>query len=290
MKMGRFFFGIEFALLLPLLKHGGFNVQSIPLIKKIVLYSSLGFMPAVMACCPCTYEYAPVGSYTIEKIGAPAVEETVIRAAVDIGSGATKLRIAQVNVKNQKIEKILVDEAFTVHYQEHLEKSATKSFDDAVMQTGLDSLKKSAEIAKQYHVQKVIAVATAAFRNAANADQFIQKIEKETGIKIYIIDQDLEGKLAFEAALNQMPVEATDLVVWDIGGGSFQLTMQNKDGSYEIYRGHMASVPFKNKVIKEIQLKDRSVHLFAVSTLVLVCLSLILVDKFSEPYRSHHLF
>lgn len=237
-------------------------MNTMPLIKKLAFAACMGFMPVVMACVPCSqydlssYPYAPPGSYTIEQIGAPAAEETVIRAAIDIGSGATKLRIAEVNVKDQKIVKILADQAFTVSYQEQLEKSSTKSFDESIMQTGLDSLKKSMEIAKQHNVQKVIAVATAAFRKAANADAFIERIERETGIKIYIIDQDLEGKLAFEAALSQMEIAPADLIVWDIGGGSFQLTMQDGNGGYEIYRGHMASVPFKNLIIKEIQLKN----------------------------------
>lgn len=215
-------------------------MRTINLIQNVAFYF---FMPAALAVAPCEPFHI-------------IVEKPAIRAAIDIGSGATKLRIAQVNVKDQKIEKILVDQAFTVPYQEHLEKSPNNSFDEAVMQTGIDSLKKSAEIAKQYNVDKVIAVATAAFRKATNAEMYIQRIEKETGIKIYIIDQELEGKLAFEAALNQSDVDSTDLVVWDIGGGSFQLTTQNADGSYDIYRGHLASVPFKNLIIKTIQHKN----------------------------------
>ena len=230
--------------------------------KKIALAVFLSFIPMAFACGPCSqydvssYPYAPPGTYTIEHIGAPTAEETVVRAAIDIGSGATKLRIVEINVKEQKIIKVLEDEAFTVHYQEHLEKSPDNSFDESIMQLGIDSLKQSLEIAKQHHVSKVIAVATAAFRKASNADAFIERIERETGIKIHIIDQELEGKLAFEAALNQLDVEPTDLIVWDIGGGSFQLTMQDGEGNFQIYRGHMASVPFKNRIIKEIQLKD----------------------------------
>ena len=49
-------------------------------------------------------------------------KDIVVRAAVDIGSGATKLKVVNVNLKTQKITKVLADESFTVQYQEELVK------------------------------------------------------------------------------------------------------------------------------------------------------------------------
>jgi exopolyphosphatase / guanosine-5'-triphosphate,3'-diphosphate pyrophosphatase len=183
-------------------------------------------------------------------------QEKVVRAAIDIGSGATKLRVADVNLKTHKIEKILVNESFPVQYQENLAKSPNNTFDDQVMQTGIEAIRKSAEIAKQYHAQKIIAVATASFRKAANSQALIDKIYNETGVKVYVIDQDLEGKLAFNAVLSQGNYDPLKLIVWDIGGGSLQLTTFNPKGDYHIFRGDIASIQFKNRVIQEIQHKD----------------------------------
>ena len=36
---------------------------------------------------------------------------------------------------------------------------------------------------------------------------------------MHIIDQNLEGELAFQAVLSKIDVAPEDLVVWDIGGG-----------------------------------------------------------------------
>lgn len=185
-----------------------------------------------------------------------ASADTVVRAAIDIGSGATKLRVAEVNLKTQKIEKILVNETFEVPYQEELEKSPTQTFNEIVMQQGIDALKKSKAIANQHHAEKVIAVATAAFRKAKNVDYFIDRIQQETGVEVVVIDQELEGKLSFEAASAKVDVDPTDLIVWDIGGGSIQLTNVDKYGNYIIYRGLEASVPFKNYCISQIQLRN----------------------------------
>lgn len=180
----------------------------------------------------------------------------VVRAAVDIGSGATKLKVALINVNTQKIEKVLVNESFPVQYQEELEKSSSGIFNDDVMKTGLDALKKSKEIAAKYQAEKVVAVATASFRKAGNVQAFIDKINLETGIKVYIIDQQLEGILGFQAATAQIEADPKDVIIWDIGGGSFQFSALNEKGEVIVYRGVDASIPFKNHVIKSIKKED----------------------------------
>lgn len=198
-------------------------------------------------------QFVPVAP---EQIIVPQPQEKVVRAAIDIGSGATKLRVAEVNLKDRKIERILVNESFPVQYQEQLLKSKDNSFDESVMKTGIDAIRKSKEIANQYHAQKVIAVATASFRKAANSQEFIDRIYKETGVKVYVIDQELEGKLAFNAVLAQGNYDPQQLVVWDIGGGSLQMTALDNNGSYQIYRGEIASIHFKNMMIQDVQKKN----------------------------------
>jgi exopolyphosphatase/guanosine-5'-triphosphate,3'-diphosphate pyrophosphatase len=181
----------------------------------------------------------------------------VVRAAIDIGSGATKLRVAEVNTKTQKIEKILVNKTIAVPYQEELELSHNNTFNEKVIKEGLDALKESKKIANEYQAQKIVAIATASFRKADNAQAFIDQIKKETGIDVYVIDQDLEGKLAFEAVKSDANVPPQNLVVWDIGGGSLQLTTMDNEGNINVYRSLEASVPFKNYIIKNIQ--DRNI-------------------------------
>lgn len=191
----------------------------------------------------------PLFSYSAES-------DTAVRAAVDIGSGATKLKVAVVNLKTQKLEKVLVDESFPVQYQEELEKSKDGKFNESVMTTGLDALKQCKEIALKHGASKVVAVATASFRKATNVDEFIKCINDETGIVIHVIDQHLEGVLGFDATASQTTVHPKNVVVWDIGGGSFQFTMLNSNGELVVYRGVDASVPFKNHIIKHIKKED----------------------------------
>lgn len=179
-----------------------------------------------------------------------------IRAAMDIGSGATNLKIAKVDPKTNKIVIELLDKSIPVPYQKHLEQSNDNTFDKEVMAQGIKSIKALKEIADTYQVKKVVAVATAAFRQAANAQQFAKEIEQETGVQVRIINQDEEGILAFRGALAITPVLPEHAVVWDIGGGSMQLTTLSKEGTYLIEKGKTASIPFKNAVIQDIEHKE----------------------------------
>jgi len=183
-------------------------------------------------------------------------KETVIRAALDIGSGATKLKVAEVNLKTQKIEKILANESFSVQYQEELEKSPDGTFTPKVMEEGIEALKKCKEIALRHGADKVVGIATASFRKAGNADSFAQKIENETGVSIYIIDQELEGILGFNATAAHLAEEPQDVIAWDIGGGSYQFSALDENKNIVVHRGLDASIPFKNRVIKQIKKSD----------------------------------
>lgn len=251
-------------------------------LKKAVFFSLLAFLPVLAyaqspIACECDQYQVPVEVPSIivqppvqpsvvppqpqpapstPSVAPPVTQAETVRAAIDIGSGATKLRVAEVNIKDHKIDRILVNESFPVHYQEHLMKSGNNTFDDQVMQQGIDAIKKGVALAKQNHAERVIAVATASFRKAANADAFIERIYKETGVPVFIIDQDLEGILAYNAVLTLGKYDPPKLIVWDIGGGSLQLIATDNQGRHAVFRGNLASIPFKNMIIQSIQRKD----------------------------------
>lgn len=179
-----------------------------------------------------------------------------VRAAIDIGSGASNLKIAKVDPVTHKIVTEIFKKSIPVAYQRHLELSHDMTFDQEIMDQGMQAMRTFKEIADQHHVKKVVAVATAAFRDAKNAPELAKKMEKETGIKVMIIDQDLEGILGFEAAMATTTADPNNSVVWDIGGGSMQLTAQTPKEEFVVQKETLASVPFKNAMISIIQGKN----------------------------------
>ena len=189
----------------------------------------------------------------VEVAASPQIET---RAAMDIGSGATNIKIAKVDRRTDKIIQMLFERSIPVAYQKQLEQSPDGTFNRDIMDQGIRAIKSLKATADEYGVRKVVAVATAAFRLTKNGESFIKEIRDTTGVDLEIISQDDEGLMAFRAALAKTPVDPEYAVVWDIGGGSLQMTVQKDDGQLLVGKGDTASAPFKNYIINKIQGKD----------------------------------
>ena len=140
-------------------------------------------------------------------------------AAIDIGTN-TILLLA----KDRVSSAVLADELRFARLGEGLGK--TGSFSIAAMQRAHSILTEYATILKRLDVDlstEVLAVATSASREAANAVEFYDAIRDKLGIDVQIISGDEEAYLAFLGGLlpHQNPFETAIL---DIGGGSTELS------------------------------------------------------------------
>ena len=73
--------------------------------------------------------------------------------------------------------------------------------------------------------QRMRAVTTAACRMAENGAEFISEIEKCSGIKLEIIDAKEEAELNLQGAAAHIKGKTKYVLVWDIGGGSTEVTL-----------------------------------------------------------------
>lgn len=179
------------------------------------------------------------------------------RAAIDIGSGGTKLAIADIDTETNRIVQILVETSFPVPYQESLNRSSEGMIDEETKALGLKTFKEIKEMAEHCQVQKLAAIATSAFRKANNGKEFVEEIKQQTGIQIQIIHQREEGEIAFFSALASGEFDSDKMIVWDIGTGSLQMTTKNPGDSLTVYMGeNMGSVAYKDYIVSQIQEKD----------------------------------
>lgn len=176
----------------------------------------------------------------------------VIRAAIDVGSGGPKLRIAEVDLTTNKIVKILHIKQYPVIFQESLSLGGNMTLSPGIMSQGLKAINDAVALAKSYAASGIVIVGASVFRNAVNGEQFANKIHSGTGLQVCILDQNLEGKLAFQAALAKMNISTQNLVVWDIGS-SMQFVGTMPDGSYLVYGSNEGSGPFRDFIIESIQ-------------------------------------
>ena len=92
---------------------------------------------------------------------------------------------------------------------------------------GLACLHRFARIISDCEVKQVRASATSAVRDAVNGGAFVDKVFRETGIRLNVIDGDLEARLTLNGVLSALDSECDALVVLDVGGGSTEFTVSS---------------------------------------------------------------
>lgn len=92
-----------------------------------------------------------------------------------------------------------------------------------VMDRGLAAIKKFYHLAQSKNIQKIFAVATSAVREAENGGDFIQKIQKETSMKVRVITGEEEGRLIYLGVKHSLDLPAGKTLIIDIGGGSIEV-------------------------------------------------------------------
>ncbi|MEC5319408.1 phosphatase [Brenneria populi subsp. brevivirga] len=184
------------------------------------------------------------------------------RAGIDMGSGSTKIQVAQVDICRQVLGKVLYEDQRPIAFNADLSKSTDNQLSAAIRQQGAAALNELVTKARTFHPQRISGVATAVFRSAANGQQAIDDFNQRADIQLKIISQQQEAELGFlsaKAALHDETLGNNDLLVWDIGGGSMQMTalrQQNGQTVADTYQGKLASVTLKNFITDVLQNKD----------------------------------
>lgn len=139
-------------------------------------------------------------------------------AIIDIGTNTLILLVAK---PVRKSIEVLHDEAVITRLGQGL--SDNHFFLPEAMKRTLDVLKKFRAKCTEMKVGKIVAVGTASFRTAANADVFINRVKKECGFKITVLSGEAEAKNIFTAAHKDFGDNHDKLIVVDIGGGSTEI-------------------------------------------------------------------
>ena len=172
------------------------------------------------------------------------------RTAFDIGSASLKMKTARVDFCRSTTVEILGSKEVKVPFAENM---LHQQFSREIQVTGIEQLQSLQNRARRMGSARFAGAATAAFREARNAPAYLAEVKNKTGIDIRLISQDEEAVLGYLAATTRIGKAPDQMVVWDIGGHSMQITVKDSDQHYCIYRGLMASISFKNQIIEKIQ-------------------------------------
>jgi len=137
-------------------------------------------------------------------------------AGIDIGTLTCRLLIADVpangSLKELHSERRILRLGEGVDQSKRLKAEAI----DRVIRCVNDWRK----IVEDYAVQRCSAVATSAVRDAANRQEFLDKVKSHTGLDVEILTGEEEARRTMLGIRSGLPQGITDVLALDIGGGS----------------------------------------------------------------------
>lgn len=147
--------------------------------------------------------------------GVPRTDDAV--AVIDIGSNSGRVVVYRRDeagmlriLSTTRAPLRLVSDVDTTH-----------ALGPEAVERALEALRDFAAIARGAGAARVLAVATAAMRDAANGPDLIARVRSGLGIAIEIIDGAREAVLGLRGGISGLPVESG--VFFDVGGGSMQV-------------------------------------------------------------------
>ena len=145
-------------------------------------------------------------------------------AALDLGTNNCRLLVAEPYGQSFRV----VD-AFSriVRLGEGLSQSGRLS--EEAQDRAIAALKVCQSKLHYRSVKRFRLIATEACRRAANGAAFLNRVHRETGLRLEIVDRETEARLAVAGCASLVHPEADGVVLFDIGGGSSEIVWLDLD-------------------------------------------------------------
>ena len=149
-------------------------------------------------------------------------------AAIDVGSNAIRLLI--MNIIERKGEEPLFTKNAIIRAPIRLgsDSFVIGEISPKKKKRMIDTIKAFKLLMKVHNVDRYLAYATSALREANNGLQVTAEIRKKTGVKIEIIDGQREAEVIASTDLYKVVKSDENYLFVDVGGGSTELTVYSQ--------------------------------------------------------------
>ncbi len=152
-------------------------------------------------------------------------------AGVDIGTLTCRLLIADIATSGRLTE--LRSDRRILRLGEGVDQTGKLS--GAAMDRVIQCLQEWRELIDASHVDATAAVATSAVRDAANRDEFLDRVKHEAGFEVELISGEEEARRTMLGIRSGLSHEVTDVLALDIGGGSTEFIL-DRSGQKPVVR------------------------------------------------------
>jgi exopolyphosphatase/guanosine-5'-triphosphate,3'-diphosphate pyrophosphatase len=137
---------------------------------------------------------------------------------IDLGSNSARLMVA--HYAPGRAFKITDEVARRVRLSEGM--AADNQLHPAAIKRALETLRMFQAFCAASGVRRIAPVATAAVRDAANQAEFLEKVQKQTGLRFRVLSGEEEARLGAVGVINSLGLR--DGLVMDVGGGSAEVS------------------------------------------------------------------
>ena len=174
-------------------------------------------------------------------------------AVIDVGSNS--IRSLVVDMEGEGAPKVLDDQREVVRLASGLRRRGRLS--RKAMGRAIEALKRMSDIARARGARRVAVVGTSAIREASNRRQFIERVRAETGLRLRVVSEEEEARLAFESAALSFDLGNEPCAVIDLGGGSAELILAFGKHVQEAYSLRLGAVTLTERYLTSDPIRGR---------------------------------
>ena len=139
-------------------------------------------------------------------------------AVIDIGSNSGRVTVMRLYPSGHL--EVLEDARFPLRLAREVD--AHGRLPRSAMERTIGALRDFRSIALGAGATSILVVATSAVREARNGTELVDRVRRELGLKVVVIDGDREAAFAYLGAVHGLPVDHGLLL--DLGGGSLEVS------------------------------------------------------------------
>lgn len=170
---------------------------------------------------------------------------------IDLGSNTTRL-IVMTYTPHHSFR--LTDEVReTVRLAESI--GADGRIQPGPMARGVAAMKLFANYCKSTGVERVVPTATSAVREAANQQEFLDAVERDSGLQMRVLSAQEEAYYGYLGTVNALPLNDAFLI--DIGGGSTQVSMIRGRGFVQAFSQPLGALRISDRYIRSDPISNK---------------------------------
>ena len=179
-------------------------------------------------------------------------------AGIDIGTLTCRLLVAAVSPEAEGPIHTIRSERKILRLGEGVDR--TGRLKPEAMLRVIETIREWKTIIESHGVERYTAVATSAVREAGNREEFLDRVRRETGIEVEVIDGEEEARRTFLGIRSGLPSGVREILGLDIGGGSTEFIASRPGQPLKMTSIDMGVVRLTERVLQSDPPRAAEIH------------------------------